>query len=67
MSIALTKVALTYSVLLRATISGISKDSTCTLTQSLSNELGDPESLGRIHEIVHNHVWSSNVNSSESV
>ena len=67
MSIALTKVALTYLVLLRATISGISKDSTCALTQILSNELGDPKLLGQIHEIVHNRVWSSNVNSSESV
>jgi hypothetical protein len=47
--------------------SGRSKDRIWDLTQRLSNELGEPESLGRIHEIVHNLARSREVKFSESV
>jgi hypothetical protein len=33
------------------------------LTRRLSNELGEPESLGRMHEIVHSLARSRDVNS----
>ena len=46
------------STLRRATTSGMSIDHTCAFTWRLSDEFGEPESLGRMHEIVHKLVQS---------
>ena len=47
--------------------SGRSNDRIWDLTRRLSNELGEPESFGRIQEIVHSLVRSREENISERV